>query len=74
MDTPDPARVRLWRARKRHDHIDAVLIEGSSTWELRLMLNRRLLLQDRFDNAEAARDVAADRLHELQRAGWNSHW
>ena len=66
--------IRLWRARKRHDHIDAVLFNVGPVWELRLTLNRRELWRDRFDDPERARRAADDRLHDLQRAGWNSHW
>ena len=66
--------TRLWRARRRHDHIDAVLSPAGTGWELRFLRNGRLLLSWRFPAADAARAEADARLRSLQRAGWTVHW
>ena len=65
---------RLGRVRRRHDHIDAVLSARDSWWELRFLRNDRLLLALCHELRETARVEAAERLRELQRAGWNTHW
>jgi len=65
---------RLWRVRKRHDHIDAVLHEGPGGWELQFGCNDRPLVIWHFDAQDDARREAAMRLKELQRAGWTTHW
>jgi hypothetical protein len=69
----DPAR-RLWRARRRHDAIDAVLIARPSGCELRYVRNGRVLVAWPFDSPETAVREAESRLDALQRAGWTSHW
>jgi hypothetical protein len=71
---PEAAARRLWRARKQHDSLDALLRPDGSGWELRYVLNRRLLLRHSFDSDADARAAAEVRLKELQRAGWNVHW
>jgi hypothetical protein len=68
------AITRLWRARKRHDAIDALLRVDAAGAELEFRLNARVLLRRRYDTAALARDGADARLRELQRAGWNVHW
>jgi len=65
---------RLWRVRRRHDHIDAVLASRDSCWELRFLRNDRLMLAWCHEEREAACADADARLRELQRAGWNTHW
>lgn len=69
----DPAR-RLWRARRRHDAIDAVLIARPSGCELRYVRNGRVLVAWPFESADEAAREAETRLDALQRAGWTSHW
>ena len=66
--------VRLWRARKRHDAIDALLRVDAAGVELEYRLNARLLLRRAYPTADEARAGAEARLRDLQRAGWNSHW
>jgi hypothetical protein len=70
--------MRLWRARKRHDHIDAVLSHGTSNvdhpWTLEYLRNDTPFLVWRYPDRESAQAEADGRLQELLRAGWNSHW
>ena len=65
---------RLWRVRKRYDHIDAEIRRQGSEWELRISRNGRRLLAWRFADRETASGEAASRLRELERSGWRSHW
>lgn len=65
---------RLWRARRRHDHVDAVLKQDGSVWTLQFFHNDRQMLTWSYPDAESARAEAASRLRALQRAGWNVHW
>lgn len=65
---------RLWRVRRRHDHIDALLRPRASAWDLRFTRNDRVLVTRQFSDREAACADAETRLRELQRAGWNTHW
>ena len=65
---------RLWRVRRRHDHIDAELREDSSGWQLEFLRNDRLLVRWQFGDPSEARLEADRRLKELQRAGWVLHW
>ena len=74
MSTADTSWLRLWRARRRHDRIDAVLRRAGSAWELRFVRNDRLLVARRFGSERLARADAASRLRDLERAGWVSHW
>src|SRR5215510_12011214 len=66
--------LRLWRTRRRHDHIDAVLRDESSRWILEYTRNNRVLLTRPYPTEEAAREDAAARLKDLLRAGWVDHW
>jgi hypothetical protein len=66
--------MRLWRARRRHDHIEAELRPDGAAWVLAYARNDRLLLEQRYTREDAARDDAAARLKDLQRAGWVDHW
>lgn len=65
---------RLWRARRRHDHVDAVLRRDGAVWLLQFLHNDRSLLSWSYPDAEPARAEATLRLKALQRAGWNVHW
>ena len=71
--SPD-LQARLWRVRKRHDHIDALLVETGDGWQLQFGRNDRPLVSWRFDTQGEAQCEADKRLRELQRAGWTSHW
>lgn len=68
------AGLRIWRARRRYDRIDAVLSRAANTWELRFFRNDRLMLTRRYEREAAARKEAQARLGELSRAGWVEHW
>jgi hypothetical protein len=65
---------RLWRVRKRHDHIDALLRESPPGWQLQYERNDRPLVTFQFETEREARREADRRLRELQRTGWTSHW
>jgi hypothetical protein len=66
--------LRLWRARRRHDRIDAVLKRAGSRWVLEFLRNGRSMLTRRYAHERDARADAAARLAELLRAGWVDHW
>ena len=66
--------MRLWRARKRHDAIDAILEVRDDDLRVTLLLNQRRLWRADFETEEAAKAAANAKLKELQRAGWNVHW
>ena len=66
--------LRLWRARRRHDRIDALLRKSASGWTLELRRNDRLMFRERYETDREARAEAAARLNELLRAGWVDHW
>jgi hypothetical protein len=65
---------RIWRVRRRHAHIDALLRSRGVLWDLRFTRNDRVLVTQEFPDREAACAAAGARLRELQRAGWNMHW
>jgi len=67
-------RERLWRARRRHNIIDALLRNADDGWVLEFQRNGRSLMTWRFGTREAASVEAESRLRDLQRAGWNDHW
>jgi hypothetical protein len=66
--------VRLWRARRRHVHIDADLGRNGRQWTLTFLRNDRPLARIDFASEKAARAVAHAKLRELQIAGWTEHW
>lgn len=65
---------RLWRVRKRHDHVDALLRATAKGWRLQFARNDRALIVWEFPTEREARDEADRKLRELQRVGWNLHW
>jgi hypothetical protein len=67
-------RVRLWRARRRHVHIDAVLNRDNGRWILIFLRNDRPLAAIDFGSETAARSAARAKLRELEVAGWTDHW
>jgi hypothetical protein len=76
VDLPSPSnRRRLWRARRLHHHIDALLVDGQADgWELVFLHDDRPLMAWPFASRELATAEADRRLAELFRAGWNVHW
>ena len=66
--------MRLWRARKRHDAIDASLEVRDDDVRVTLLLNKRRLWRAEFETEDAAKAAAEAKLKDLQRAGWNVHW
>jgi hypothetical protein len=65
---------RLWRARRRHDYIDALLRDSDAGSVLEFRRNGRSLVTWRFGTRDEASAEAMRRLRDLQRAGWNTHW
>jgi hypothetical protein len=72
--SPVDLRARLWRARRRHDHIDAMLRHVAAGWDLIYLRGERPLVTLRFADRAAAVADADRRLRDLLRAGWNVHW
>ena len=66
--------VRLWRARRRHNHLDATLLRRRGAWMVAYSRDGRALVAREFADEGSAREDAAGRLRELQRAGWVVHW
>lgn len=66
--------LRLWRARRRHDRIDAVLKPIGTITVLEYWRNDRLMVARRYTTEDMARADASAKLQELQRAGWIDHW
>jgi len=66
--------ARLWRARWRHHHIDAMLCGSGAGWELTFLRDDRPLVVWKFGDRETAVADADRRLSELLRAGWTDHW
>jgi hypothetical protein len=72
--TSEDLSFRLWRARRRHDAIEARVVPEAGAWTLTFRFNDRRLLTWRFTTRAAACEDADRRLGELQRAGWTPHW
>ena len=68
------ATERLWRVRKHHVWIDAQLHSHATDVELKFLYDGELLLARRWPTRELAVAHAEERLRDLQRAGWNTHW
>jgi hypothetical protein len=66
--------MRLWRARRRHCHIDATITASGETWHVAYYRDDRPLMFREFGRESDARADAATRLKDLQRAGWVVHW
>ena len=65
---------RLWRLRKLHQSIDAVLVNEGEDVELRFLLNGELIHSRRGLARVAALEAAAARRADLEREGWMAHW
>jgi hypothetical protein len=66
--------VRLWRARRRHDRIDAILKRSGRSWAVEFVRNDRPMLTRLCASRASARACAHAHLAELLRAGWTDHW
>ena len=68
--------VRVWRLRKDHTWLDARLSEcaGSTDVDLQFFYDGTLLVARRCPSRREALAHAENRLRDLQRVGWNTHW
>lgn len=68
--------VRVWRLRKSHTWLDARLTDcaDSTDVEIQFFYDGALLVARRWPSREQALTHAESQLHDLQRAGWNTHW
>jgi hypothetical protein len=65
---------RLWRLRKLHQHVDAVLADRKGTVELRFFYNGELVYTRRTMARDRAFLEAEEKRAELERDGWTAHW
>jgi hypothetical protein len=66
---------RLWRLRKRQQSIDALLRGASARGvTLEFVLNGRRVTAREWPTRGQAIKAATERRHELERAGWATHW
>lgn len=66
--------VRLWRVRKANTWIDAQVSTSETATELRLFLDGERVFSREFPTRALATADAEQRLRDLQRAGWTTHW
>ena len=66
---------RLWRVRKNHRTVEAHLrAHGSRDVEVQFYYNGALVYGRRLPTRELAVAEANDRLKQLQRSDWRTHW
>jgi hypothetical protein len=65
---------RVWRLRKLHQQVDAVIRDDEAGTELRFFYNNELAYRRRWETADEARQEAAAKRAELERDGWTAHW
>jgi len=65
---------RIWRLRKLHQSVDAVIHPIDGEIELRFLFNGELSFAQRCATRELALAVAAEKRAELEREGWSFHW
>jgi hypothetical protein len=67
---------RLWRLRKRHQHVDALLraVAGVGDVELCYLFNGEAAYRRRWPTRALAVQEAAEKRAELEREGWVFHW
>lgn len=65
---------RLWRVRKDHTWIDAQVRDRADGVEVGFSYAGARLFARRFPTRGLAVDAADRTLHDLQRAGWTTHW
>jgi len=74
MPSPRSAE-RLWRLRKRQQTIDATLRRNrAGLVVLEYTMNGRRLTLRRCASRRQAIATATEKRHELERAGWATHW
>jgi hypothetical protein len=65
----------LWRVRKRQQSVDAVLrVDHGAGVVLVFVLNGRRVTERRWPTRASAINAATEKRHELERAGWATHW
>jgi hypothetical protein len=69
-----PTRERLWRVRKRQQSVDAVVREAEGEVTLEFVMNGRRITARKWPSRAQAVKAAAEKLRELERAGWATHW
>ena len=74
MSANNESGRRLWRVRKRHDHIDATLAPTAGRWELAYAHNDKPMVVWRYTEQHEAQTDAEARRRQLERAGWTNHW
>jgi hypothetical protein len=65
---------RLWRVRKNHTSIDAHISDSGVGVEIRYFYDGEPVLSQQWPTRQLALTDAAERLRDLQRAGWTTHW
>ena len=69
-----PTRERLWRVRKRQQSVDAVVREADGEVTLEFVMNGRRITARKWPSRAQAVKAASEKLRELERAGWATHW
>ena len=70
MNSPE----RIWRLRKRHHQVDALLREHEDGAEVQFLYDGTLTYGRHWPGREAALAHAAEKRAELERSGWTMHW
>lgn len=66
---------RIWRLRKQHHAVDALLREArAGAFCVQFLYDGMLTYERRWPTRELALAEAADKRAELERSGWMSHW
>jgi hypothetical protein len=67
--------TRIWRLRKQHQQVDALLREDSGAGvEMRFFYNGELTYSRRWPTRDDALSEANAKRAELEREGWTPHW
>jgi hypothetical protein len=67
--------TRIWRLRKQHQQVDALLMEDSGAGvEVRFFYNSELTYSRRWPTRDGALSEANSKRAELEREGWTAHW
>ena len=68
------AVTRLWRVRKRQQSVDAVVRELDGDVTLEFVMNVKRVTARKWPSRAQAVKAATEKLKELERAGWATHW